>query len=77
MKFIEECKARRQKRRQLCDDLEEEMEETFIEETSDDLVIAAILVGSLNTKQALRKKSVLDINNSSIYTSENFVLFLA
>ena len=52
MKFMQECKARRQKRRRLyySDDLEEEIEEHFMEETGDDLLPnVAILVGALNT----------------------------
>ena len=59
MKFMQECKARRQKRRRLyySDDLEKEIEEHFMEETGDDLLPnVAILVGALNTKPPWKRR---------------------
>ena len=59
MKFMQECKARRQKRRRLyySDDLEEGIEEHFMEETGDALLPnVAILVGALNTKPPRKRR---------------------
>ena len=54
MKFMHECKTRRQKRRRFyySDDLEEEIEEHFMEEIDEYMLEnAAILVGALNSRE--------------------------